>query len=225
MFIVTEAFRKAYPGACAGALVMREVRNPDAHAALDERRAELELELRQRYAGLDKTALRSVPPIQAYNTYYSRYGKTYHVQLQLESVVQKGRSVARGAALVQAMFMAEVKNLLLTAGHDLDTMQSPVTLDVGAGNETYRLLNGQEQVLKQGDMFMRDPLGIVSSVLYGPDARTQIRANTRHVLFAVYAPAGIGAQAVSEHLRDIAAYVSLVAPTAVVESLGVLDGG
>ncbi|MFN8595962.1 MAG: hypothetical protein U0559_07245 [Anaerolineae bacterium] len=33
--------------------------------------------------------------------------------------------------------MAEIKNLLLTAGHDLDTLQLPVTLDVASGQESY----------------------------------------------------------------------------------------
>ena len=224
MFVVSEAFRKAYPGACAGAPVMRGVENPDAHAALDQKRVELEQRLRERYAGLDRAALKSVPAIQAYNAYYARYGKTYHVQLQLESVVLKGRSVARGAALVQAMFMAELKNLLLTAGHDLEAVRMPVAVTVATGSESYTALNGQEQVLKQGDMFMCDQQGIISSVLYGPDARTQIRGSTRRVLFAVYAPVGIGVQAVSEHLRDLASYVQLVTPGAVVESLGVFSG-
>jgi DNA/RNA-binding domain of Phe-tRNA-synthetase-like protein len=224
MFVVSEGFKKAYPGACAGALVMRGVTNPDSHPALDQRRVDLEVQLRERYAGLDKAALKSIPTIQAYNVYYARYGKTYHVQLQLESVVLKGRSVARAAALVQAMFMAELKNLLLTAGHDLETIHMPVTLDVAKGSETYTALNGQEQVLKQGDMIMSDVQGIISSVLYGPDSRTRITTSTGHVLFAVYAPLGIGAQAVSQHLQDLASTVQLVAPMAQVESLDVSGG-
>lgn len=224
MFVVSEAFRMAYPGACAGALVMQGVRNPDFDPALDQQRAELEAQLRERYAGLDRAGLKSIPTIQAYNAYYARWGKTYHVQLQLESVVLKGRSVGRAASLVQAMFMAELKNLLLTAGHALETMRMPVGLDVAKGSETYTALNGQEQVLKQGDMLMRDREGIISSVLYGPDSRTRITASTCYVLFAVYAPVGIGAQAVREHLEDLAAYVQLVMPTALVESLDVYDG-
>jgi DNA/RNA-binding domain of Phe-tRNA-synthetase-like protein len=224
MLVVSDAFKKAYPGAYAGALVMHGVRNPDFHPALDQQRMDLEKQLRKRYAGLDKAAIKSVPAIQAYNAYYARWGKTYHVQLQLESVVLKGRSVARAAALVQAMFMAELKNLLLTAGHDLEAIRMPVALDVATGKEGYTTLNGQKQTLKQGDMIMTDQHGIISSVLYGPDARTRITASTGHVLFAVYAPVGIGAQAVSQHLQDLAATVQLVAPMAQVESLDVSGG-
>jgi DNA/RNA-binding domain of Phe-tRNA-synthetase-like protein len=221
MFVVTEAFKKMYPGACAGSLVMHGVVNPYDYPALDQQRVNLEQGLRERYAGLDRAALKSLPAIQAYNAYYARYGNTYHVQLQLESVVMKGRSVARAAALVQAMFMAEIKNLLLTAGHDLETVQLPAVLGAATGNETYITLNGQQKVLKPGDMFISDQQGIISSVLYGPDSRTQLRASTAHVLYAVYAPAGIGAAAVREHLQDLAAYVQLVAPAASIESLDV----
>jgi hypothetical protein len=43
------------------------------------------------------------------------------------------------AALVEAMFIAEVKNMLLTAGHDLDAVQLPITLDVSKGDGRYIL--------------------------------------------------------------------------------------
>jgi DNA/RNA-binding domain of Phe-tRNA-synthetase-like protein len=221
MFTVSEAFQRVYPGAYAGALVMQGVTNPDFHAELDQRRAELEKQLRERYAGLDRAALKQIATIQAYNAYYARFDKSYHVQLQLESVLLKGRSVGRGAALVQAMFMAEIQNLLLTAGHDLETIQMPVTVNVATGDESYTLLRGQEQVLKPGDMFMSDGKGIISSVLYGPDSRTQITASTASVLFTVYAPVGVGAPAVRKHLQDLGALVQLVSPAAQVHTLEV----
>jgi DNA/RNA-binding domain of Phe-tRNA-synthetase-like protein len=54
------------------------------------------------------------------------------------------------------MFMAELKNLLLIAGHDLEAVLAPVKLDVSDGSERYVQLNGQEQVLKPGDMMIAD---------------------------------------------------------------------
>jgi DNA/RNA-binding domain of Phe-tRNA-synthetase-like protein len=119
------------------------------------------------------------------------------------------------------MFMAEIKNLLLTAGHDLDALQLPVTLDVATGQEQYTLLRGTEQVTKPGDMFMRDGAGIISSILYGPDQRTQITAKTQNVMFAVYAPDGISADATRLHLEDIRENVLVVSPGAWVELLEV----
>ncbi len=200
---------------------MRDVINPERHAGLDKRKQELENQLRSRFSDYDRASLRALPTIQAYNAYYKRYKKTYHLQLQLESVVSKGRAIPRVAGLVEAMFMAELKNLLLTAGHDLEALQMPVKIDVAEGNERYIRLNGQEQELKPGDMMIADAQGVISCVLYGPDLRTRITSETRQVLFTVYAPPGIGEQAVYEHLQDIQANVLLVAPEADVELMEV----
>jgi len=221
VFIVSEAWKTAYPGAAAGILVVRDVANPDRHSAFDRRKEELENQLRSRFSDYNRAALKALPFIQAYNAYLKRYKKTYHVQLQLESVALKGKSIPRVSVLVEAMFMAELKNLLLTAGHDLEAIQTPVRLDVSKGSERYILLNGQEQVLKPGDMMMVDDQSVISSVLYGPDRRTRITSETRQVFFAVYAPPGIGEQAVYQHLQDIQANVLLVAPEAEVGSLKV----
>jgi len=225
MLIVSEAWRTAYPGAAVGILVMRDVVNPDRHPALDRHKGELQDRLRSRFSGYDRAALKALPVIQAYNAYDKRYKKTYHVLLQLESGALKGRSIPRVSALVEAMFMAELKNLLLTAGHDLEALQMPVRLDVSDGSERYILPNGREQVLKAGDMMIADAQGIISSVIYGPDRRTRITSDTRQVFFAVYAPPGIGEEAVYRHLQDIQANVLLIAPDAVVESLEVYGAG
>lgn len=221
MLTVTGAWKAAYPGACVGVLAMRGVANPDRHPALDQRKEALESHLRSKFAGSDRAAIRELEPIQAYNTYYRRFKKTYHVQLQLESVALKGRPIPRVAALVEAMFMAELKNLLLTAGHDLDAVRAPVTLDVADGSERYVLLNGKEQVTAGGDMMISDAEGVISSVIYGPDQRMRIAPETRRALFTVYAPAGIGQEAVRRHLQDLQANVLVVAPEAQVELLEV----
>ncbi len=221
MFTVSERWKATYPGASVGILAMRDVANPRHHAALDKRKEELERELRSRFAGYDRRALKAHPILRVYNDYYKRFKKTYHVQLQLESVVFKGKSLPRVAALVEAMFMAELKNLLLTAGHDLEAIQKPVNIDVATGSEHYTRISGQEQILKPGDMMIADQEGVISSVLYGPDGRTRITPETRQVFFTVYAPPGIDEQAVYDHLKDIRDNVRLIAPEAVVETLTV----
>lgn len=221
MFTVSEAWRAAYPGASVGILAMRGVINPRSCSSLDDHREELEKELRSRYSGYDRADLKAIPVISAYNAYYKRFKKTYHVQLQLESVVMRGKSIPRVATLVEAMFMAELKNHLLTAGHDLEAVELPVGIDVAQGAEQYVRINGEEQQLKSKDMMISDAAGIISSVLYGPDRRTRITPETEQVLFTVYVPPGIEEQVVSEHLRDILANVLLVAPDAEVEALEV----
>ncbi len=214
LVIVSDTWKTAYPGAMVGELAMRGVSNPEQQSELDMAKAELENQLRARFSGYTRAMLGALTSIRPYTAYYGGYKKTYHVQLQLESVALKGKSLPRVAALVEAMFMAELKNQLLTAGHDLEVIQQPVELNVAVGDETYTLLNGQPQVLKAGDMFMRDAQGVISSILYGPDQRTCINNSTRQVLFVVYGPPGVDAQAMEQHLADLQANVRIIAPEA-----------
>jgi DNA/RNA-binding domain of Phe-tRNA-synthetase-like protein len=221
MFDVTEGWKSAFPQAHAGVLIMEDVVNPASHAGLEIRKAALVEQLRLRYGGLDRSQLVTIPSLQVYDRYYTRFKKTYHVQLQLESIVFKGKSLPSVAALVEAMFMAEIKNMLLTAGHDFDALQLPIRLDVTQGDEVYTLMRGLNQQVKPGDMIISDGNGIMSNIIYGPDQRTQIRPDTRNVIYTTYAPAGISEQAVTEHLQDIQEYVGLFSPEARTELLRV----
>lgn len=224
MFQVTSAWMAAYPEALAGVLVMRGVSNLPHHPGLDSKKAALEEELRARYAGQNRAAIASHPVLQAYGEYYRQFKKTYHIQLQLESIALKGKSIPSVATLVESMFVAEMQDLLLTAGHDLDILQLPLVLDVATGNEQYTLLRGDEQTLKPGDMMIRDQTGVISSIIYGPDQRTQITPETRNVVFTVYAPPGIEERTVVDHLEHIQENVMVFAPQAQVEFLNVYKG-
>jgi DNA/RNA-binding domain of Phe-tRNA-synthetase-like protein len=224
MFEVTSAWKTTYPSARAGVLVLRAVSNPPHHAELERKKVALEQELRAQYSGLDRTAIASHPVLQAYGDYYRQFKKTYHIQLQLESIALKGKSIPSVAALVESMFMAEMQDLLLTAGHDLDRLQLPLTLDVATGTEQYTLLRGEEQTLKPGDMMIRDQRSVISSIIYGPDRRTQIAPETSSVIFTVYAPPGIDEKTVTDHLEHIRENVFVFAPQAQVELLNVYKG-
>jgi hypothetical protein len=83
------------------------------------------------------------------------------------------------------------------------------------------VMRGELQTLKPADMFISDQLGILSDVIYGPDQRTQINANTHNVVFTVYAPAGIAEETVLQHLQDMRDYVLVITPEAKLELLKV----
>ncbi len=221
MFEVSKPWMAAFPDAHVGVLAVQNATNPAHHAGLEQKKVELEQALREKYALFDRSQLIALPVLQAYEAYYKRFKKTYHVQLQLESIVFKSKTIPSVAALVEAMFMAELKNLLLTAGHDMDAVRVPLSLEVSKGDEHYTLLRGEPQVLKPADMFISDREGIISSIIYGPDQRSRIRETTRGVIFTVYAPAGIREETVQAHLRDIEGYIRLFAPSARTEMLQV----
>lgn len=198
---------------------MRGLRNPARHPDLEARRLQVEEALRGRFGSMDRAQLVATAPLDAYSVYFKRFKKTYPVQLQLESIVFKDRHIPNFSALVTAMFTAELNSQLLTAGHDLDSLELPMTLRVADGTETFTLIGGVEQGLKAGDMYMCDTVGIISVVVYGPDARTRITPDTRNAVFVVYAPPGVDPAAVQAHLEDIRNNVIMVAPDAVVDRL------
>jgi len=218
---ISKKIKTIYPEASLGILAMKDVSNPQKHEGLDQRKLKIENNLREKFAGLTRADLKKLEPINAYRNYYKKFKKSYHILFQLESIVFKNKSIPKVAALVEAMFMAELKNLLLTAGHDLDTVDLPVKLDAASGTEKYIMLNRQEKELLPGDMFISDSGGIMSSIIYGPDLRTRINSDTQNVLFTVYAPPGVEKSEVFQHLQDIRDYVHIITPDSKVELIKV----
>ena len=218
---ISKKIKTIYPEASLGVLAMKNVSNPQQHEGLDQRKLKIENNLREKFAGLTRADLKKLEPINAYRNYYKKFKKSYHILFQLESIVFKNKSIPKVAALVEAMFMAELKNLLLTAGHDLDTVDLPVKLDAASGTEKYIMLNRQEKELLPGDMFISDSGGIMSSIIYGPDLRTRINSDTQNVLFTVYAPLGVEKSEVFQHLQDIRDYVHIITPDSKVELIKV----
>src|ERR1044071_5725953 len=95
MVEVTSAWKSAYPGAHAGVLALRDVSNPAHHPELEKQKAALEEQVRTQFAGQDRATIASHPVLRAYDEYYRHFKKTYHIQLQLESIVLKGKSIPR----------------------------------------------------------------------------------------------------------------------------------
>ncbi len=215
MLQVAESWRKAFPGAGVGLMSIGSVVNPEQSDALENCKRQAEAEIRKSFPNRNEVLEHA--PIKAYNKYYKKFDKTYHVQHQLESIGFKGKTIPNVAGLVEAMFMAELKNCLLTAGHDWDALQLPLTLNVASGEERYILMNGKEQGVKPGDMIITDGQGVISSIVYGPDWRTRIVPGTHKAVFVIYAPAGISHEEVSTHLADIYYFVRQVAPEAKIE--------
>lgn len=198
--------------------------NPASHPDLDAKMSEIESEIRNNFSETGRASIRKLPAVQAYTAYYRKFKKTYHVQLQIESVALKNKSLPRISALVSAMFAAELKNQLLTAGHDMSTIQLPLVLDVANGHESYTSLNGTVQTLSLTDMFISDNKGVISSIIYGPDNRTPIKSDTSEVIFTVYGPEGISSQQMTSHLEEIRSFVYLVSPDAYTGTLEIISG-
>lgn len=222
MIIKHSEWAQLYPGASVGILIMKDVENITAHEKLNLAKRELEAALRDKYMNLSRNAIKASHPIDLYAAYYKKFGNSYHVLLQLESVV-RGKSIPTVSALVEAMFMAELKNMLLTAGHDLEKVSLPLECKLSTGNEGYTGINGKEVSTVQNDMMIADAGGIISSIIKGPDSRTRISLDTSQVLFTVYAPPGIKESLVCQHLDDIETYIRLVSAQSITAIKKVAD--
>lgn len=213
----TTDWHAAYPGGVVGFLELADVENKVPNPLLNRRKREIEVRLRKDFAGFSRSDFLALPVMAAYEQYYRRFNKTYHVQLQVESIVLKGKNLPDVSPLVDANFMAEIDTFVLTAGHDAARLEEPVWVDVSRDGDKATLMNGVTRLIRADDMVMRDKQDICCSILYGQDNRSPITAETRHVLYVAYAPPGVPYAAVEAQLQRIEQYVRLFAPLARLE--------
>ena len=218
----TEEWRTSHPGAVIGLLELSGAGGVRSSPELEARKRELESDLRQRFQGFTRKDFLALPLLSAYDRYYNRFDKTYHVQLQLESIVLKGKSLPAVSPLVDANFMAEMETFVLSAGHDAAKLTEPVVMDVSHEDDSMTQMNGTPKIIRAGDMVMRDAGGLACSILYGQDNRSPISPDTSHVLYVAYVPRGVPAEAVEIHLRTIETNIRLFAKSAVLEQLRLL---
>jgi DNA/RNA-binding domain of Phe-tRNA-synthetase-like protein len=173
------------------------------------------------HIGYERKNIITSAPVCHYSAYYKQFKKTYHVISQLESILLKDRGIPSVGMPVEAMFLAEIKNLLLTAGHDLDKIDGDLTVRVSIGTENYRCISGTEQQLVKDDLYLSDTSGILSSIIYGPDYRTRITDVTKNAIYFVYGVEGVTEEQIREHLKDIRTYLSAVIKTAEFNSIEV----
>jgi DNA/RNA-binding domain of Phe-tRNA-synthetase-like protein len=213
----TAEWRTAHPGAVIGLLELSGVINTQPSPQFEGRKRTLEADLRARYRDSSRPDFMALPVMAAYASYYKRFDKTYHVLLQLESLVLKGKNLPDVSPLVDANFMAEVETLVLTAGHDIAKLQEPIVIDVSREGEHMIQMNGASKAIRAGDMIMRDANAISCSILYGQDDRSPISSATTHVLYVAYAPAGVPVETVETQLSKIEENVRLFSPATILE--------
>jgi DNA/RNA-binding domain of Phe-tRNA-synthetase-like protein len=214
----TDEWRTTHPGAVIGLLELSGVEN-NSHPSsmLDEHKREVETRLRERCKGFTRQDFLLLPVMSSYNRYYKRFSKTYHVLLQVESIVLKGKDLPDVCPLVDANFTAEVETLVLTAGHDAEKLHGPIIMDVSRQGDHFTQMNGTSKAIPAGDMIMRDAYDVSCSIIYGQDNRSPISSGTSHVLYVAYAPAGVPSETVDAQLLRIEENIRLFSSTATVE--------
>lgn len=219
---VTEAWKAKHPQALIGILEVSRVDNTVACPELDQRKRVVEVSLRQRYKAFARSDLVCTGVLRDYVRYYKLFEKTYHVQLQLESIVLKGKSLRNVSPLVDANFVSELETLVLTAGHDVAKLRQPLCIDVSRTGDSIVQMDGSVKSMRAGDMVMRDADGISCSIIYGQDNRSAISAQTTHVIYAAYAPPGVSETVVQTQLQGVLNYIRTFAPNCVVKQQSLL---
>jgi len=90
-----------YPDSSIGVLIIQDVSNTPNNEKLNKIKHDLANSLREKYGQLSSKELKQVHPLDVYNSYYRKFGYSYHVLLQLESII-KGKTIPSISALVEA---------------------------------------------------------------------------------------------------------------------------
>ncbi len=191
MINIVPKVKSVCPGAAFGVLVVNGLTSQSERSAMDSIITAEIAQIKSRYPDYERKAALSADPLCHYVAYYKKFGKTYHVLGQLESVLLKGKAIPPVGAPVEAMFLAELRNLLLTAGHDLDLIAGELTVGIATEPLRYQGIIGKEQQLVPHDLYLYDEKGIISSVIRGIDYRTRITDATKNALYFVYGVPGV----------------------------------
>jgi DNA/RNA-binding domain of Phe-tRNA-synthetase-like protein len=177
---ITEKLREEYPDIHLGTLIIRNVINKEFDERLEREKRVLEKHIRENYKNPEK-----LKRVIQYNRFYNQFDETFPIEYQIRSILRE-KEISSDLCLVEAMFMNELKNCCLTAGHDLDALKGDLVLDLAEGSEAYTKINDEEQSIKKGDIILKDELGVIASVVFGPDNRTKIISISQNIIYMTY---------------------------------------
>ncbi|HPJ01491.1 MAG TPA: hypothetical protein PKU80_01450 [Candidatus Limiplasma sp.] len=219
MLTIDSVVSDLYPGTQMGILAMQTV---DAAAPPPPELVSQAMEkIRSRYGHLDRAALKALYPIKSYVDYYRSFGYSYHVLGQLESILSGKQAMTSASGLLSVMFLTELESMILTAGHDLDTLKVPLRLTASTVQEQFKSISGKEVTTVLSDLMVVSDHQVISSILRGPDLGSRITPKTTSVLFTLYAPPGVEKSAVDSALHMLEARIRSVSAASQTLSLSV----
>ena len=203
-FSVRPEVKIFYPTATFGSITINNQQNMKKHPDIEQAKRLIEKKIRETYPAPEED-----PIVQSYAGYFDKWGKTYPIEFQINSI-KKGKTFPQVSTHVDCMFMAELENRILTSGHERDEIQGRLVYDLADEGEEYVKLNGKKQVLQKNDVILKDEDGVLASVLFGPSARTSITMETVNPLYFAWCPVGIDQGTVDEHLSTISKFLKIV---------------
>ena len=193
--------RSLYPNLKVAILMLKTDGEVKFSEGLLKLKKNLENKIRSKDTDVQKPGM-----IAGYNAFYKKFGSKVPMEFQIKSIMD-GKVIPEVHPIITCMFMAELKNIVLTAGHDFEKVAGDVIVYCSEGGEEYTKINGKLEKLKKGDIFATDGEGIISSVLFGPDQRTRITDDTTNFMFMCYFPFRVEDSEIRGHMQDIIRYV------------------
>lgn len=223
MISITADMADQYPRTPFGVLVLRGYRENAEGLQRFRERADGELEqLRQTHGDRDRKALVDTDDtLAAYVRYYKKFKKTYHVLPQIESALN-GKNLPDAPGLIQALLLTELATSLLIAGHDLQHLALPLTIDVSRGDERYLAAGGRDVQPKRHDICLKDRDGIILSIIYGQDDKSRLTDATRDALFFMDGVPDIERAAMDAGLDYLFGLLQTLSPSVEVEYRAVI---
>ena len=194
----------AYPNLKVSAVEVNFTGDPKFNQELIDLKKELENNVRKDYRNPE-----NLENIIKYNLFFKRFGSKVPMGFQIKSILNN-KEIPVMHPVLTCMLMAELKNAILTAGHDLSKLGDTIEVLRSDGTEEYTKINEKAQKLKNNDVFATDGTSIISSVLYGPDSRTKITDKTKRYLFMCYS-FGLGHEEIESHMNYILSYLKILA--------------
>ena len=191
-----------YPDLKASVVEVRFSDEPKFNQEIIDLKKKLENKVRSDYKN------ENLARVIKYRPFYKRFDSKVPMEFQIKSILNN-KEIPMTHPIVTCMFMAELKNIILTAGHDLVELGDSIEVLRSNGSEEYTKINEKLQKLKNNDIFATDGTSIISSVLYGPDYRTKITAETKHCLFMCYS-FGLNNEEIESHMNDILSYLRIL---------------
>jgi hypothetical protein len=130
MIKVAPSIKSSYPEAKFGIMVVNGLCSTTEQSIVNTLKKTVINQIRSKYLDYQRNSILPTYPLCHYAAYFRKYNKTYPVLGQLESVLLKGKNIPPVGTAIEMMFLAELNNLLLTAGHDLDLLEGTLTIDV-----------------------------------------------------------------------------------------------
>lgn len=137
--------------------------------------------------------------IRSYDRYFAQFGYICPLGGQLDRTLEKGLPTIN--RFVDTLLACEMATGILMGAQDYGQMEGPLVFDLAVPGETYEGMRAMCEC-RQGEIVVRDSLGIVASYFQGSDKRTAITRQTSDVVFFGFTAPGVPAEKVDSALKQ-----------------------